>query len=396
MKEFRYSALTGSGQTITGIRQAPDHDRLAADLLENGLVLLQSKPTLGGLFSGSRRIGRRELRDFTQHMATCLGAGITAVSAIEDFQRQTQGVFGEILADIRNDINSGTQIDEAFARHPEVFSSVYLALVASGQKSGALDDVFQELVDYLEWTDSLRAQTTQALIYPAILLVGIIGLFLLMTLFVLPRFRSIFDGIDMELPTLTVRVMGVGDFMGHWWWLIFIIIAALVAGAKALFKTDRGAFWRDIMLLKTPVVKNFLLKIALSRFSKTFSMIFVSGVDLLRTLDLMQGVVGNRVMGAQLKRIRLRVAGGETLTAAFADADLFPPLVQRLVSVGEKTGTLDVSLRKASEYLDKEIPRDLKKAFTIFEAVIIAVLGVMVCVAALALLMPIMSIHPGV
>ncbi len=393
MKEFRYSALTGNGQTITGIRQAPNPEVLATELLEQGLVLFKSKRTLGGIFSGSRRINRKEVRDFTQHMATCLGAGVTAVSALEDFQRQTPGVFGEILSDIRNDINSGTQMDEAFAKHPEVFSSVYLALVASGQNSGALDEVFTELVAYLEWNENLRNQTSQALIYPTILVVGIMGLFLLMMLFVIPRFQSIFDGIDMELPTITVRVMGMGDFMGHWWWLIFGLIAAGVAAFKAVIRTEKGAFWRDKMLLKLPVISNFLLKISLSRFSKTFSMIFGSGVSLLRALDLMQGVVGNRVMALEIGRIRSRVSSGESLTSAFAGAEIFPPLIQRLVSVGEKTGSLDTSLRRASDYLDKEIPRDLKKAFTIFEAVIIAVLGVMVCVAALSLLMPIMSIR---
>ncbi len=393
MREFRYSALTGSGQTISGIRQASNKDVLAADLLEQGLVLLKSKSTMGGIFSGSRRINAKELRDVTQHMATCLGAGVTAVSALDDFQRQTPGVFGEILADIRNDINSGTQLDEAFSRHPEVFSSVYLALVASGQNSGALDEVFNELVSYLEWNENLRSQTSQALIYPTILVVGILGLFLLMMLFVIPRFQAIFDGIDMELPTITIKVMAMGDFMGHWWWLIFSVIAAATAGFKAMVRTEKGEFWRDKMLLKTPVVSSFLLKIALSRFSKTFSMIFGSGVSLLRALDLMQGVVGNRVMAMEIARIRSRVSAGETLTASVADADIFPPLVQRLVSVGEKTGSLDTSLRRASDYLDKEIPRDLKKAFTIFEAVIIAVLGVMVCVAALSLLMPIMSIR---
>ncbi len=394
MKEYRYSALTGNGQTITGIRQAPSAHVLAADLLEQGLVLLKSKSTLGGMFSGSRRIGRKELRDFTQHMATCLGAGVTAVSALDDFQRQTPGVFGEILADIRNDINSGTQLDEAFGRHPEVFNSVYLSLVASGQNSGALDDVFTELVAYLEWNDNLRSQTSQALIYPSILVVGIMGLFLLMMLFVIPRFKGIFESIDMKLPTLTVKVMAMGDFMGHWWWLIFILIATAVAGFKALIKTEKGEFWRDKMLLKMPVISTFLLKISLSRFSKTFAMIFGSGVDLIRALDLMQGVVGNKVMAREIARIRTRVSSGESLTSAFAGAPIFPPLVQRLVSVGEKTGSLDTSLRRASDYLDKEIPRDLKKAFTIFEAVIIALLGVMVCVAALSLLMPIMSIRP--
>lgn len=399
MSAFRYSALGANGQTISGIRQAPNPETLAAELMDQGLVLLRTTRAsglIGGATSGSRRAGKKELRDFTQHMATCLGSGITAVSALDDFLQQSKGYFREVLSDLRNDISSGTPLDVSFARHPDVFPPVYLALVAAGQHSGGLDESFQELVAYLEWNENLRAQTSQAMIYPSILAVGIVGLFLLMMLFVLPRFTSIFEATGMDLPTLTVKVMALGKFMGRWWWLIFGVVAAAVATLKVVFATARGGYWRDKMLLKTPVVGTFLLKIALSRFAKTFAMIFGAGVDLMRVLDLLRAVVGNKVLAGELVRIRQRVASGESLTASFAGAPVFPPLIQRLVAVGEKTGSLDTSLTKASEYLDKEIPRDLKKAFTIFEAIIIAVLGVLVCLAALSLLMPIMSVRPKV
>jgi len=395
MKEFRYSALSSQGHTVTGIRAADDAAALSSALLEQGLIMLRCRPTMGSLgqlFSSAGRAGKRELRDFTQHMATCLVAGVPAVTALSDYQQQAEGAFGDVIADIRNDVSSGTALDESFARHPYVFGAVYLAMVSAGQKSGNLDDAFNELVAYLEWQENLRAQTTQALIYPAILVVGIIGLFLLLMLFVIPRFSAMFSQVDFELPAVTMHMMALGDFLGHWWWLLGLATGGLWVAARLLFATERGRYGRDRTLLALPVLGAFTRKIALSRFAKTMALILSSGLDLLRALDLMQGVVGNTVVSRQLGVIRNRVATGETLQQAFAEADVFPPLMQRLVSVGEKTGSLDTSLKQASEYLDREIPRDLKKAFTIFEAVIITILGVMVCVAALSLLMPIMQI----
>jgi len=396
MKEFRYRAMTSTGQTVTGIRNAETPDQLATELLEQGLVVLRSRATAGSWLSflaPKAKVKPRDLADFTQHMATSVGAGIPAVTALQDFAGQAPGHLDEVISDIRNDVSSGTGLDEAFARHPEVFSPVYLAMLAAGQRSGSLDEAFEEMVDYLEWNEGLRSQTSQAMIYPVILLCGIVGLFLLLMLFVIPRFENIFASVNFELPTLTVRVLAMGRFMGHWWWLMGVVIAAVVGSWKLFTATERGAYQRDRWLLGAPVMGRFVMKIALSRFGKTFSLIFASGVDLLRTLELMEAVVGNRVLGAALKDIRGRVAAGESLTESFRREEVFPPLIQRLVAVGESTGSLDRSLIKASQHLDREIPRDLKKAFTIFEALIIALLGVLVCLAALSLLMPIMQIR---
>lgn len=396
MREFRYRALTPYGQMVTGVRQSESAEALSRELMEQGLVILRARATLGAWsrhFSTRAKVKTRDLADFTQHMSTSLSAGIPAVAALQDFEDQAKGRLAEVLADIRGDVSSGTALDESFARHPEVFTPVYLAMLAAGQRSGHLDEAFAEMVAFLEWSEGLRSQTVQALIYPAILLAGITGLFLLLILFVVPRFENIFLSIDMELPPLTLAVLAIGNFAGRWWWLIGAVGVAATVVLRLVGATPKGAYLRDRMLLGTPVVGTFVLKISLSRFAKTFSLIFASGVDLLRVLDLMQGVVGNRVMAVELARIRNRVASGESLSEGFRRAPVFPPLIQRLVAVGEATGSLDVSLLNASRHLDREIPRDLKKVFTIFEAAVIAILGVLVCLAALSLLMPIMQIR---
>ena len=396
MKEFRYSALTSAGTTVTGIRPADSKESLALDLMESGLVLLKSRRNNNPLDAilPNRRTSARDLNAFTQHMATSLAAGIPAVTALGDYQSGNAGQkFSQVVADIRSDVSSGTQLDEAFARHPEAFSPIYLSLIKAGQATGNLDEAFEELVSYLEWNENLRSQASQAVIYPLLLLGAVVGLFLLMMLFVIPRFKGAFASFGTNLPTLTVKMLAMGDFIGHWWWLLLGGGIALYSGYRVLAATERGAYLIDRLMLATPVLGTFLHKLALARFSKIFSLIFASGTDLLQLLDLLTGVVNNRVMAAQLITVRRRVATGESLATSFADAKSFPLLIQRLIAVGEKTGSLDKSLMRASQYLDREIPRDLKKAFTIFEALIIALLGVLVCLAALSLLMPIMSIR---
>ncbi len=399
MSEFRYSALTSQGTTISGILQADTADQVDRLLQQQGLVLLGSRRNftpLSGAWSPANRSARRHLRSFTQHMATSLSAGVPAVTALRDYESECQGPFADLMVALRTDVTSGSQLDEALARHPHVFSPVYLALVSAGQNSGGLDRAFEDLVAYLEWQDDLRSQTTQAMIYPLMLLTAIIGLFLLMVLFVMPRFEGIFMSSGIKLPALTLALLAAGRFAGHWWWAVLAGAALVAAGLRLAFSTRRGLLARDRLLLGLPIVGTFVRKLALSRFAKSFAMIFASGVDLLRLLDLLRGVVGNQVMAEQLAQIRRQVGSGLSLTEAFAAADTFPPLVQRMISVGERTGSLDRVLLLVSRQLDKELPRDLKRTFTLFEGLVLVLLGAMVCVAALSMLMPIMSIRTQV
>ena len=397
MREFRYTALTTAGDTVAGIRRAPSADVLSEELFSQNLILVNSRQTLGSLgrrFSLAARAGRRELLDFTLHMSTSLGAGIPVTSALRDFEHESaSGPFKNIIADIREEISSGAQVAEALSKHPEVFSDVYLAVIAAGQDSGDLARAFSDLVDHLEWLDDLHGKTKQALVYPAILACGVVGLFLLMLLYVLPRFMEIFQGQQFQLPTLTTNIIAGFEWFKYWWPFLLGCAAGAVVAFRLFHRSARGRMVVDGLLLRLPVVGKFVHKLALSRFARHFALLFAAGTSLLRILELLEKVVGNAVLELELKNIRERVVTGETLTSAFAHNRSFPALIQRLVSVGEQTGRLDHTLAKAAEYLDKEIPRALKQAFTVFEAIIIAILGALIAVAAMSILLPILQMR---
>jgi type IV pilus assembly protein PilC len=389
--------MTAGGEIVAGVRRAPDTMVLATEMLAQNLIVLETRPTLGSLgraLSRAARVSRRELRDLTLHLATCLGAGIPVITALRDFERESaRGGLKDVIVDIRQEVAGGTQLSAALGHHPEVFSDVYLAMVQAGETGGSLDEMFNELVNYLEWTDDLHARSKQAMVYPAILLTGVVGLLLLLLLYVIPRFMGIFQSIDFELPTITQRVMGVWQFFRHWWPVIVGAILCAVIGLNVLRRFPDGRYQCDLFLLRLPVVGSFMHKLALSRFARHFSLLFASGTELLRLLELLQKVVGNAVLERELVRIREHVVTGETLTDSFAPSPWFPPLIQRLISVGEKAGALDTSLLKAADYLDKELPRSLQQAFKVLEALVIAVMGAMIAISALSLLMPILEMR---
>ncbi|MBN1164264.1 MAG: type II secretion system F family protein, partial [Candidatus Krumholzibacteriota bacterium] len=395
MKDYRYRALNQSGEVVTGIHRASAVKELADDLSAQDLILIGSRQTLGSFghhFSLYGRVDRRELRDFTLHMATCLSAGIPVMAALIDFELDSaRGAFKNIAGDIRRDISSGAQVDEALAKYPEVFSETYIALIAAGQSCGDLGQAFSSLVEHLEWLQDLRGTAKQALVYPALMVAGITGLFMLMLFYVLPRFMEIFKYQESELPPVTLLVMNAFDWLMIWWPLL---AGAAVAGAAGIFllrRSREGRYLTDLFLLRLPVAGGFIHKLSLSRFSRYFSLLFRSGTSLLQVLELLEKVLGNSVLERELRVIRDRVTTGETLAASFAHSAYFPPLIQRLIGVGETTGQLDRALSKAADYLDKEIPRALQQAFTVLNVFIIALLGGLIAVAALSILLPIMQ-----
>ena len=393
MREFRYRALSLAGETVTGLRQAPSVSALAQELSAQNLILLSGRPTFG-LFGRGGRIRRQDLLDFTLHMATSLGAGIPVIQALRDVEAGMSGQrFGAVIKALREEISSGSQVAEAMSHHPDVFPELYLALVSAGESSGNLDATLAELVTHLEWSTDLQGKIKKALLYPGILASATLGLFLLMVVFVIPRFMAVFQELDYELPTLTLRVLAVGSFFQHWWPFLVGGVAALVIGLRLVKRSERGRYELDRLTLSLPVVGGFRRQLALSRFARNFAMLFGSGLDILRVLTLLQRVVTNSVVAAEIAEARRRVVSGDTLARAFAGSPNFPPLLKRLISVGEQSGNLDATLTKAADYLDKELPRAIKRLFTVLEALIIVLLGALIAVSALSMLLPIFQIQ---
>ncbi len=190
MREFRYTAMASDGALVKGARLATDGDTLASDLLNQGLVLIRSRRAFSLGKAGRKKIKPREVIEFTQHMATCMSAGIPIISALADYEEQCGEEMRRVIRDVRGNVNSGSSLDEALAEHSEVFGPVYLAMTRVGGKTGGIDKVFSQLVDYLEWSDGLRGQLKQAMVYPIMLLSAIVGLITLLMLFVIPRFSA--------------------------------------------------------------------------------------------------------------------------------------------------------------------------------------------------------------
>ena len=395
--EFRYKALSSSGEMIQGVRQATDAAVLARELAAQDLILLSSR-RLSSLFSAGkgrvRAVKDKDLRDFTLHMATCFGAGIPIIQALRDIEEGLAGTsFQDVVSDIRKEISNGSTLANALSHQGSAFPELYITLIDAGERSGALDHAFAELLDYLEWSGELKGKVKQALIYPGILITGVLGLFTLMLLFVLPRFMGIFEELDYELPALTRNVMALSDWMQVGWPYLLVGTIGAVVGYKQARKRPGGRYFLDSFMLRIPVVGGFVANLALSRFARNFAMLFGAGIDILGVLAMLRNVVGNSVLSKEIDEVRAKVVGGQTLAAAFEDSPYFPPLVKRLIIVGESAGNLDVTLAKAGEYMDAELPRALKKFFTIMDAAIIALLGALIAVAALAMLLPIFSIQ---
>jgi len=397
MREYRYKALPPGGELITGFRRAADAAALESALSAGNLVLLDSRVSLHHIGRSLRlrsKRSQRDLMDFTLHMATCLTSGIPVLQALRDIE-ETLGnrPFAEVARAIREDVAAGSQLADALTQHPDAFPETYVAVLHAGENSGSLEGAFEELVRFLEWHDDLRGKVTQALTYPAILATATLGLFLLILLYAIPRFAEAFNDLDFELPALTRQVLGFGDvFASAWPWLLAGLVL-LVAGTHLLRRTDRGRYRMDDLFLRLPVIGGFARKLALSRMARSFAMLIRAGIDVIRMLGLLQRVVGNRVYAVELASIREQVLGGSTLAEAFERSGRFPPLIRRLLAVGERTGKLDLTLGKAAEHMDKELPRALRQLFTFMEAGVIVVLGAIVVTTALAMLLPIFTLE---
>ena len=380
-----------------GFRSADSSASLSLQLADQDLILLDCKAQLtlfGRSLRPRGRIGKKDLRDFTLHMATCLSSGIPIVQALRDIEKGMAGKpLGGIIIELREEISSGSRVAEALAHHPEAFSDMYISLASAGESSGNLDVIFEELVNYLEWSDDLAGKVHQAMVYPALLAAAVLGLFLLMLTVVIPRFMSVFTDLDYELPVLTRRVLALGDAFSTWWPAMLGGLIALFVGHLVMKRSVWGRHKLDRLIFEAPVVGDFVQRLILSRFSKNFVMLFGAGVDIVRVLEMLEGIVGNSYIARQIADARERVMTGETLGEAFNRCSGFPPLVKRLIIVGENTGSLDRTLGKAAEYLDKEIPRKLKQVFTVAEVGIIVLLGGMVAISALAMLLPIFSVQ---
>lgn len=402
MPQYNYTAIDDYGKTIKGTLGAVDEEELATNLSQMGYYLLTATETKekkrGKIQKGPRRsplfgkIKSREIITFTHHLSTVLSAGIPILQGLDDLIEQTQDArFKAILTAIRDDVKGGSNLSDAMAKHPKAFSELYVNILKAGETSGEVDRVLGEIGRFLEWQEELRANIKQITIYPIVVFSAVVVLVGYLFTFVFPKFIVILQQLKVPLPLPTIIVIAISNFMRNYWYFILIGIAGIIATVNVIVRFPWGRYAFDKFKLGIPIFGTLLRKIALSRFSHFMALLYAAGVDILQSLSVVERVVGNEVITRVIRRAREEVRAGRRLSEPLRTSGEFPPMVVRMVEIGEISGQMDKTLQKVSDFYDREIPQTVKKVFAAFEPIMIVILAGMVLLVAISMYLPLYS-----
>jgi type IV pilus assembly protein PilC len=391
MPVFQYSARSETGENISGVTFAPNEDILYQMLRKQGLYLLRSRQRQRRSLSPERlQLNQKQLLAFTIHVATFQDAGIPLMQTLQSLSRDTSGVkFHAMIDGLIAAISRGSTFSDALAQYPRIFDKHYIQMVSTGEASGQLDARLQELVTHLEWQQEIYAQIKQSSTYPLLIIGLLMMVIVLLMTFTLPKFIKLLTQFHVELPAPTRIVIGVSNLFSNYWFLLPLVAIVPCAIFRAIIHMPQGRLWLDRMKLKIPIFGSLQRKIALSRFAHHFSVLQAAGIDTPAALRIVEGLVGNLLIGDVIRRVRQGVESGRPLTELLSQSGEFPNFVVQMLAAGEESGNLEATLKKVSQYYDREIPAAIKRSFSIIEPLVLVVMGALVAFIALSILLPI-------
>jgi len=401
MPSFRYSARSSDGRPVSGTVEAMSQDEAIAQLRQRNVVILSisesGRRRTASLFAARHprpHVSVDDLVVFTRQLSTMISAGIPLVEALEIMEEQVEDRgFKVALARIVESVRTGSDFSQALALYPRVFGSIYINMVKAGEVSGQLDIILVRLAEYQEAAATLRREIKSAMTYPLVSLVMVFGITVFLMVGIVPKFKEIFDSLEgIELPGITQALLAVSIFMrtkaAYW---VGGLIALFVAGY--LYKrTDRGSYQFDWLVLRVPILGTLFQKVALSRFSRTFSTLIRSGVPILGALEIVAGTAGNRIVAEAIDKAREAVRQGEPLAEPLSESYVFPPMVTRMISVGERSGSLEQLLGKISDFYDQQVSAAVQSLTSVIEPVLIGIMGLLVGSIVLSVFMPILKL----
>lgn len=397
MATFRFRGRDRGGRLVSGELQAETSSAAAAQLIHSGVTPVRIEPAAGegaaapllqrSLFTP--RPGLAELMLFARQMFALTKAGIPIVRALKGLADSARNpAMVAALHDVIDSLNAGRDLAGSLAKHPDIFSPLFVNVVRVGENSGKLDEAFQRLYQYLAFDKLTRDAMTKALRYPIIVL-GAVGVAIAVVMgLVVPRFSTIFAAFGGELPGPTRAIIAVSGFTVNYWWLVALAIAAAAFGLRAFLNTDGGRFAWDRAKLRLPVLGGIVQRATLARFARAFTMTSRAGVPLLESLSLISRAVQNEYVGEQVRSMREFIERGDALSRAAAATGLFTPLVLQMLAVGEETGRVDEMMDEMADYYDRDVQNDVDNLGALMEPLLIIVVGGVVLVLALGVFLP--------
>lgn len=398
MGKFAYVAKGVDGQQVNGTIKAQDLQAARNNLKNQSLTVTKLEEIKGfdinNLQIGGTRVKLEEMVIFTRQMATMIGAGIALLEALEIMEEQMDNKgFKTALGEIVDNVRSGSDLSESLRAHPKIFPEIYVNMIKAGEASGQLDSILDRLAGYMEATAKLKREIKSAMTYPVISLLMIIGITGFLLIKIVPKFVEIFNNMELQLPAVTAFVIQLSEFLQTRWYTIIIGAIVFGVGLKLYKRTETGSYNVDWIMLKVPVFGQLFQKVAISRFSKTFSTLLVSGVPVLGALEIVASTAGNKVVSTAVYGAREAVRQGEQLSGPLADSPVFPPMVIRMISIGEKSGALETLLEKISEFYDEQVEATVGALTSLIEPLMIGAMGGIVGTIVLAIFLPIFDIQ---
>jgi type IV pilus assembly protein PilC len=380
MALFAYRAVDAEGRTSNGNLDAANAVDLELRLKRLGLDLIRFEGVKRSTAARTRKVSRPELITFCFHLSQLLKAGVNIIEALTDLRDTVDNAgFRQVIAALLEDIEGGLKLSEAMAHHSYCFDGVFVSLVRAGEQSGQMTEVLDELSENLKWQDEMASQAKRAMVYPVIVTVVIFAVIMVLMTVLVPQLAATFKTMTPKLPRETEILIMISNFFVRWWYLILGVPALVVFLAFVFGRTNEKVHRAiDDLALKVPVLGELRQKIILARFSTYFAMLYKAGISVLDCIQICEKIVGNRVMEEGLQRVGRSISEGQGISQAFIATKLFPPLVLRMLRVGESTGALDTALLNVSYFYNREVREGIARMQALLGPVTTIILGVLI------------------
>ena len=392
MTAFAYTAINAQGLVTKGVLHAADPVSAKDQLRQQGLLaqsLNEQKSTSAGK-ARFARIKPKSLQVFSRQFATLIQAGVSIVQALLILEEQTDDKkLAVVIAEVREDVESGVVLSRAMSRHPKVFNRLYVAMIEAGEASGTLDIVLDRVAIQIEKDTKLKRRVKSAMIYPTVVLTFAFLVLCGMLMFLVPIFVKIFAQLNGQLPTITQLVVNASNLLRDYYWIIFPAIFLIIFSLLRYKKTPQGRALWDRTKLRLPMkIGDVVLKVAMARFSRTLATLVSAGVDIVKALEITGSTAGNSVLEDSLVDIRRRVNEGARIAQTLQESAIFPPMVSQMVKIGEETGELDHMLSKIADFYEDEVDTAVAALTSIIEPIMMIGVGAMVGVIVISMYMP--------
>ncbi len=397
MQKFEYTVKDKQGETKKGVIEARNEKQAANLLREKEFWIIFIKPKRESLSSELgksffRRVTAKDRVNFTRQLATMVVSGLPITDSLSLLETQANPAMAPVVGNILRDVEGGSNLATALGKYPEVFDQIYVALIQAGEAAGVLDKVLSRLADNLEKDREFKSKIKGAMIYPAIVIIGMILVAAIMVIFVLPQMTAIYEEFEADLPVMTKLLLKISSFATKLWPIVLAGLAGLVVGFRILSKKSQFQDFLDRFLYKLPIIGKLRRQIILTEFSRTLGLLIGAGVLIVEAMKIVQRSLTSSIYADAIKEAAKEVERGLSLAAALARTEVFPPILPQMISVGEETGKIDEVLSRVSVYFEQEADNAVKGLTTALEPLIMVVLGVGVGFLVIAIIMPIYNL----